>query len=62
MDFKMKKYEVCRKCHNIKQCDDYVVWKVQPDKLLMKNKCYTCGLEEAILYEKTPRLIPKEGK
>ncbi len=61
MDFKMRKYETCRQCHNIKQCDDFVVMEVQPDKVLMENRCYTCGFTESCLYEKIAIEIPKEG-
>ncbi len=52
MDFKMKKYEVCPKCHNIKQCDDFTVMEVQSNALRIKNKCYTCGHVELRYYRK----------
>ncbi len=50
MDFKMKKYEVCPKCHNIKQCDDFTIMQVYPNVLYIENKCYTCNHVENSSY------------
>ncbi len=62
MDFKMRKYEVCPKCHNIKQIDDFSILEVEQGVLTIENKCYTCGLVEEGSYSKFVCNIPKGGK
>ncbi len=52
MKFDVKHYEVCPKCHNIKQCDDFTVMEVQPNELRIENKCYTCDHVELRYYRK----------